>query len=295
MKSIIEGIIPSYQINELKNSPGVEKDFEFYRFENFASDIDHLKVPHKHDHYAIYFILSGSGKHTIDFLDYDLIPNRMFFLSAGQVHSWKGEINARGFVLLFNAAYFNTSQQSRQLRDFIFFNTLQPQPFTDIIPEKIKHFAQLFLNIEEDHVQNNNHKNIIIRSYLTILLYELVRLYGNSITISKTQAASIIKINEFIKQVSLNFKEMKTVADYAEKLNISPNYLNSICKKVRDKSASEIIQDRLLLEAKRLLIHSDKTVAEIWYCLGFEDNSYFGRFFKNHLGQTPANFRNHTR
>jgi len=286
-------IIPTYEINELLDIQSGKKEFEFYRFEYFATNIDHLKDPHRHDHFAIFFITAGKGMHNIDFDDYELKPNRLFFLSAGQIHTWKGNPAARGFVLLFNSSYFNMSAQSRHLRDFLYFNTLQPKPYIDIGEESKKYFVQLFINMEEEHLTNANHKHIIIRAYLTILLYELVRLYENSISVNKAKGLSVDKISEFEKAVNVNFISIKTVAEYAAMLNITPNYLNAICKKVKGKAASEIIQDRIMLEAKRLLSHSGKTVAEIAFYLGFEDNSYFGRFFKKYNGQTPVEFRSH--
>jgi len=74
-------------------------------------------------------------------------------------------------------------------------------------------------------------------------------------------------------------------------LNITPNYLNSLCKDIYNKTVTEVIQERIILESKRLLAHTGLTVSEISYKLGFKDNSYFGRYFKKVVGIPPEKFR----
>src|SRR5690606_22830534 len=91
--------------------------------------------------------------------------------------------------------------------------------------------------------------------------------------------------------INEKFKVMKGVKDYAARLCITPNYLNAVCTKVTGKSAGEHIRERIMLEAKRLLLHSDNTVSEIAGELNFDDNPYFCRFFKKYAQITPEQFR----
>ncbi|NJO89493.1 MAG: AraC family transcriptional regulator [Chloroflexia bacterium] len=98
-------------------------------------------------------------------------------------------------------------------------------------------------------------------------------------------------LNEFRKALNNKFSELKTSKEFAQLLNISPNYLNAICKDIYNKTVSEIIQERIMLEAKRLLSHTGLSVSEISYKLGFKDNSYFGRYFKKATGLPPEKFR----
>lgn len=78
---------------------------------------------------------------------------------------------------------------------------------------------------------------------------------------------------------------------YAAHLSVTPNYLNTLCKKLAGKTLGEIIRSRIVLEAKRLLVNSEYTISQIAYELYFEDNSYFSKFFKANTGLTPAEFR----
>ena len=94
-------------------------------------------------------------------------------------------------------------------------------------------------------------------------------------------------LNEFRKLVNNRFSSLRTTKDYARELNISPNYLNALCQEFFFKTVSEILQERVILEAKRMLMHTSLSISEIAYKLGFNDNSYFGRYFKKVVGMTP--------
>jgi AraC-like DNA-binding protein len=101
-------------------------------------------------------------------------------------------------------------------------------------------------------------------------------------------------LKTFQKLIEKNFATLKLPKDYAELLYITPNHLNAICNDILGQSAGEVIRNRILLEAKRLLINADLSIAEIGYRLNFNDNSYFTRFFKKYAGITPEEFRRTT-
>ena len=282
--------IPSYKIAQIKNA-AIEKDFEFYRFEYFVSDIDHLKHPHRHDHFAIFFVTRGTGHHVIDFKDYELKSERLFFIAPGQVHAWKSFEGVRGFVILFTKEFFSLTLQYQELRTYLFFNTAYQHTYLDLEKDAALQLQRIFKNIEDEHTQRKSYSQNIIRSYVNILLFELTRAYEQSLPQVKEKDTVNQLLRDFEALVNKNYRSLHSVNDYAKLLHITANYLNTICKKRKDKSAGEIIRDRMMLEAKRLLTHSDSTIAQIAYDLNFEDNSYFGRFFKKYSGITPAAFR----
>ena len=283
--------IPSYKIAQIKHA-AIEKDFEFYRFEYFVSDIDHLKHPHRHDHFAIFFVTHGKGHHVIDFQEYELKPERLFLIAPGQVHAWKSFEGVRGFVVLFTKEFFSLTLQYQELRAYLFFNTAYQHTYLDMDKNVTLHLQGIFKNIEREHTHHNSYSQNIIRSYINILLFELTRIYEECIPATKEKDSINQLLREFEALVNKNFRTKHSVSDYAGLLHITANYLNTICKKRKGKAAGEVIRDRLMLEAKRLLTHSDSTIAQIAYDLNFEDNSYFGRFFKKYCGITPAAFRN---
>jgi AraC-like DNA-binding protein len=287
--------IPSYKIQELKNLSKEKKDFEFYRFEYFVSNIDHLKHPHRHDHFALFFVTGGDGHHVIDFKDYQLKANRIFLMAPGQIHAWKSLIGVKGFVLLFTKDFFSLTLQYRELRTHLFFNLIYQQAFLDLNKADAESLREVLKRIEEEYVGNQSYGQNIIRSYINILLFRLKRAYEISLPKMKEQNILDVKLREFEVLVNRHFKTMHSVAAYAGILHITPNYLNAVCTKRKGKPAGEIIRERVMLEAKRLLTHSEGTIGQIAYELNFEDNSYFGRFFKKYAGQTPAEFRNESK
>ncbi len=283
--------IRSYKIAEILNKSLGERDFEFYHFEYFVNQIDHLKHPHRHDHFAMFFVTSGSGSHVIDFKDYDLKPNRAFLIAPGQVHAWKSFAGVKGYVLLFTREFFTLTLQYRELRAYLFSNIAHQHTFLDLDKETASHLVDTFRGIDREYAHLKKYSENIIRSYINILLFALSRAYEKSIPLTDTNDIIFIKVREFENSVNRNFKTLRTVSEYAHQLHITANYLNAICQKRRGKPAGEIIRDRMMLEARRMLTHSDNTISQIAYDLNFEDNSYFGRFFKKYSGYTPAQFR----
>jgi AraC family transcriptional activator of pobA len=283
--------IPSYKIAELLNKSIGEKDFEFYQFEHFVNHIDHLKHPHRHDHFAIFYVTKGAGSHIIDFRDYALKPERVFLIAPGQVHAWKAFDGVKGYVLLFTPEFFTLTLQYRELRAYLFSNIAHQHTFLDLDKDASNHLQAIFKGIEEEYKHLKKYNEQIIRSYINILLFELSRKYEKSIPTADKSDAVFIKVREFENSVNKNFKTMRTVNEYAKQLNITPNYLNAISRQRRGKPAGEIIRDRIMLEARRMLAHSENSISQIAYALNFADNSYFGRFFKKYSGSTPAQFR----
>ena len=283
--------IPSYKITEIKKRKPFAADFEFYRFEYFVTDIDHLTHPHRHDHFALFFVTAGHGNHLIDFEDYELRAARVFLIAPGQVHAWRSFKGVKGFVLLFTKEFFTITLQYKELRAYLFFNNIYKHAYLDVDRESGRHLRGLLTGIEREYLHARSYSQNIIRSYINIILFELMGIYEKALPNTSEHQAVDVKIREFESLIEKNFKKYHLVTEYAALLHITPNYLNAICSRRKGKAAGEVIRDRIILEAKRLLTHSDKTIMQIAYDLGFEDNSYFGRFFRKYCGQTPAGFR----
>ncbi|HRG17460.1 MAG TPA: helix-turn-helix domain-containing protein [Flavobacterium lutivivi] len=153
--------------------------------------------------------------------------------------------------------------------------------------EHLQTFFELF-DYEYNAILKNKTK--VLRSYLNILLVQLERIYNPQITI-KTHNSKNEKVKEFEKLVDQHFKEYKMPSSYAEKLHVTPNYLNKICKSEAGKTAGDIIRKRITIEAQRHLHYTNLTINEIAHDLGFENVSYFITFFKKQTLFTPEQFR----
>jgi len=193
--------------------------------------------------------------------------------------------------LLFTKEFFTITLQYKELRAYLFFNNIYKHAYLDLDSEGSRHLRSLLTSIEQEYLHPRTYSQNIIRSYINIVLFELTAIYEKAIPASDGHVAVDAKIREFETLVEKYFKKYHMVAEYASLLHITANYLNAICTRRKGKAAGEVIRDRIILEAKRLLTHSDKSVTQIAYDLGFEDNSYFGRFFKKYCEMTPAGFR----
>lgn len=235
-------------------------------------------------------VTGGSSVLQIDFDEYIALENRIFFIEKNKIWNWISINKLRGFLVQFTDLFYNHIYTGNlKLKSD---QTLAGEipPFIKIgLGEKTEWKFIFELLFKENASAKNNSKEIICLTLkVLILLYR-----RNSHCGSKMFESSKKKqlLNEFRKTLNSRFYSLRTTKDYARELNITPNYLNALCQEYFFKTVSEIIQERVILEAKRLLMHTSLSISEISYKLGFKDNSYFGRYFKKVVGMTPKDFR----
>lgn len=280
--------IPGYSIETLKaGENNSAKEFELFRFEYFACDIEHLKMPHRHYFYTFILVTGGSGSHDIDFTTYTLQPNRLFLIAPGQVHAWNELNHVKGFVLLFTDNFVALSKGRKLLANWPLFRAGQSCS-VDIPATESGKWIEHFEAMEAEIKLSDDFTRDAIFYAIGNLLVRASRQYEVA---NKRSSPSQDLLFQFQELIETNFATLKTPKEYATRLNITPNYLNSFCKKRSGKSAGELIRQRIILEAKRLLAHTQLPVAQVAYQLNFSDNSYFGRFFKKYVGITPEEFR----
>ena len=152
-------------------------------------------------------------------------------------------------------------------------------------------FKNIFKKINSLYEAKEKMYEEFIRIYILELFYlVLSNSLETSESINITNQKNIIL--RFEKLVEENYTTEHYPKFYADKLAITANYLNFVCKNFSGKKAGEIIRDRVILEAKRLLVNSELSISQIAFQLGFEDNSYFTKFFKTFSGSSPSEFRN---
>jgi AraC-like DNA-binding protein len=243
--------------------------------------------PHKHDFYLLLYVTRGGGTHTIDFREYPIVPGIFFFMTPGQVHSWKLVPDTDGHILFFTRDFYQMQLNQSSLVDFPFFHSLSAVPHL-----RLQHQETVGLLIEDMTVEFNGQKNAdlrILRSYLDLVLLLLAREYqsgGETVTYSVN-----FKLRKLEQLIEKNFLKLKRPNEYADLINLSPSYLNNLCKENLGKTLTELIQDRVLLEAKRLFAYTDYTASQVSHTLNFSDPSYFTKFFKKNTGLTPEQFK----
>ncbi len=239
------------------------------------------------------FITSGRGEHVIDFESYEAREGVLFLLSPSQVHEWRFNPNVDGILINFNETLFSSFlANSSYLRDFSFFSGNSVNSFVDLALDRNSFLSMntLFSRIETEYLSCNDCKTELIRALLLQVFIEVnYRLSQQSKVLAGKSNYQLFRNFEHL--INLHYKIKRLPKDYAELLFITPNHLNALTNQIAGKSAGELIRNRIILEAKRLLVNSTFNIGEISLSLNFEDNSYFTRFFKKAEGVTPDEFR----
>ena len=261
------------------------------RFDRYLLEHQNLIFPHRHSFYQFVLFTKGGGKHSIDFNQFDVTPFQIYFMVPGQVHSWDFEGEMDGYIVNFSESYFQAFLLKTDYLDSfsIFSGAVEDTIINLKDPLKLK-LIELF----EDLILQSQHQTIFRDDIIRVLLIQIFILIEQTKlleleTVRTNTSSSIVKT--FHKLVEKNFVEKRLPGEYADLLNITPNHLNALTKEYLGKQAGEVIRERIILEAKRMLVSLDLTVAEIAYQLNFNDTSYFGKFFRKYEGKTPEAFR----
>lgn len=272
---------PVLNIQEFTEAPSEFTNLLFHEIRGTR----HIVEPHKHDFLIILLFEKGSGTHSIDFKNYVIESQQVHFLFPGQVHQWQFDEDTVCYQLMISREWFESFLPDLRFSSLYY----QQHPVFQISPSLYTALFYEFRAIEQELREANILWEIIqTRSKLIgLLLRKSFEVTFNDF--EKYHSNPII--SKFVQLIDLHFKSNRSVAFYAEKLHISANYLNIVCKKVINTAASALIHDRILLEAKRLLKISEMSVKDIVYDLGFYDHASFSKFFKSHTGMTPSQFK----
>ncbi|PBQ32279.1 hypothetical protein CNR22_11015 [Sphingobacteriaceae bacterium] len=247
-------------------------------------------VPHRHTFYELLFFNEAQGKHEIDFDHFTVEKNSVHLVSPGQIHKLILKKN-KGYVLCFNEDFVSLKSKEPFTEAFPFYNGSQP-PIIILTKDLSAQIEELIKSLQAEMQANEQTDMDICRSYLNIILLKLKAVFNEKIKNLKQDSQVISnKVFQFKTLIDKHYFSHISVSEYAKKLNVSPNHLNAICKKYTGKTASLVIQERTLLEAKRLLYATDMHIKEISFYLHFEDLPYFNRFFKKHTGLSPLAYR----
>ena len=280
MKREIKSYIP---IQKVKGDQWrfVKDSYVSYREFNIAKEL----VPPAHDFFVLVLFDKGSGVHTIDLIDYRVKPKQIHLLFPGQMHKWKLGPVLKGQKLTINKALLESFPSSVQ---FIF-KQHNRNPVLDMDPRTFKKIIVEALAVK---------KELSSRTIFMELVNARCRLIALMITLwAESESDDIITgdanpiSHKFHSLVEEHFRKQKTVSFYAKQLFITSNYLGIICRKNFRMSALELIQERVLLEAKRLLHSSGMSIKEIAFDLGFPNLTYFSYFFKTKTSLTPVEYR----
>lgn len=246
--------------------------------------------PHYHDFFQM-FLLQGGAEVMHDFQEFTASGTTLVFMSPGQVHTAHPRKGMRGTTVSFSQAFFDRgSPPPSRLLDYPFFFPAETKAWVEVPRERAVEITRLFRDLQEEFDAGQPDAAEVLWAQLHILLVHVNRLYAQVHPVQPASRAALLA-RRFHLLVEQNFRTLHEVSDYARLLGVTPNHLHDVVRETRGKTAGKIIRDRRLLDAKRQLSHSELDVSEIAYDLGFQDPSYFSRFFRKETERTPAQFR----
>ncbi|GEL09821.1 AraC-type DNA-binding protein [Flavobacterium glycines] len=279
---------PVYSIEQF-NCNSVNSDLYVNTFKNHLLNHSFVEKPHRHNFYLLVLFTNGSGVHEVDFDRFAIHSGSAFVLQPGQMHHWVLSEDIEGFIIFYSAEMYNLYFGNKRIEDYPFYFSIQNSPEIVLDEQEIKSVLPYFESLITETQTHKLLQRDKIMNLLDIIHIELARKY-NEIHVHETHSYNV-KIKNLEQLLEKKYKEEKSAAFYASELNITLKHLNRICNEILKKTTTEVIVDRIMLEAKRMLLDKNWTVNEIAFALGYEDYSYFSRLFKKHTAMTPTNFR----
>ncbi len=245
------------------------------------------------ENYMIFFIEEGSGRYSIDFNEFEINGTGLFCLSPGQVLTVMAESMKSGFEIKFNREFYCVETHGKEIAcNGVIFNNIHKATFLQLEPNEVPPFRMLLDNMIRELQNPGKAHRDLLETYLRMFLIEVLRKQDErSILTTNGNTEENRLVGDFIALVDKHFRKKRAVSDYAEMLFVSPKSLAKRLNAEGYRTPTEIIRDRIVLEAKRDLRFTKKSVKEIAFDLGFDDPAYFTRFFKKAGNESPLAYR----
>ena len=272
---------------------GLPQEFEVVGigqlYKAFANE---LTTPHRTGFYHILWFQKGSPTHLVDFNPVKVKPNTILFLNKDTVQRFDTKGNFDGKAILFTDNFFCKSEaDTKFLRGSILFNDLFSVSQLQLQKSSTL-FADLFQQMESELTNSkDNYQSDILQNLLHNLLLQSDRERRKQNFTEIKKGADLDYVMLFKELLENQFRKQKLVSSFAEQLRVTEKRLNQATSKVLDKSPKQMIDERIMLEAKRLLAHTNESVKEIGFELGFDEPTNFIKYFRKHHNSTPVEFR----
>jgi len=284
----MKDLFPFYTIGHFINEPTNRTEFEIMRFDEMEEpNVDDI---HKHTFYEILWTEKGISKQSIDYKEYEVLPNSLFFISPNQVHQFEEWKPLKGGTILFTEDFFLLNHNNKdKLFELSFLDNFYANPCIHLDKRNFADIKQT-IDLILSEQKRADKSQTITQSLLHILLAQIQRCIDTE-TDKPISKKYLILFKQFKNLLDKHFPQNKTTTFFAQQLHITAHHLNLITKGVTGKTASEVIRARSILEAKRLLTFTDKTVSEIAFELNYTDSSYFAKTFKAETNVSPMTFK----
>jgi AraC-like DNA-binding protein len=271
-------MIPTHQSEKTQNTQVVINKLSTLNAYDFSN-------PHRHEYFEFFCFENGGGTHEIDFTKVPIQSFSMHIVAPGQVHHVNRELDSNGFVFLFQ---LESLHAPKELSSFLFdhiCHDLEERIPEYIVPEE-KHiwYRTMLDTLWEDYQAKSSFSDLQVRAAIQQLTLKCMEWDNQESSLYSNEYA------QFRRLLFQKFRSMKKVKEYALELHLTEKTLNELVKNHTGKSASRVIYDQIVLEAKRLLL-TGMTAKAAAYDLGFDDPAHFSKFFKAQTEISPSEFR----
>lgn len=290
--------IPLFPLSDYQQASSNLTDFSADTLESSLTQHPYRARLHYHPFYQVVLAV-GDGMLMHDFTNYSLAGANLIFISPGQVHYIEFSSQLSGALISFSKEFFDHGAPGpSRLLDYPFFYATNRSPVLPLNPRELTRFRPFFQQLLDEYHGSEPGAAEIARATLQIIFAYATRLHPTGSherfhPLRPSRPSQLVKA--FLTAVENHFQKLDLIEEYAALLKVSPNHLNDTVREQTGVAAGETIRQRRLLEAKRLLLHSDLSISEIGYALGFQDASYFSRTFRRSMGQSPGEFRREIR
>jgi len=256
----------------------------------------------RRDYYKISLVTAGTGIFTLGDQRFEIKPPALLFINPFEVKTWHATSEEQdGYYCIFTERLFESqrNQQEELLQHPLF--QMGASPVLPLTSAQCNYLQSIFRQLQREHEEADAYKQEAIIIYLRLLMLEARRISTQIHNAHQPMTAASMLAQRFTNKLEKQFPietihnqvTLKTAKAFAQELNTHPNHLNASVKQATGRTVSEHIRQRVLLEARLLLLHTNWQIAEIAWCLGFDDPGNFTHFFKNASGQSPHLYRIH--
>jgi AraC-like DNA-binding protein len=265
-----------------------------FKLSSFEDDCQFCSL-NRFNYYSLIWIKEGSGTAQIDFAEFDFTAGTLFALTPYQPFTLKEKDKLEGVVLNFHPDFFCIHKHHEQVAcNGVLFNNIYSPPYFCVDDDTRREFEMILSQMKSEVQKADLAQYELLVSYLKIFLITASRAKAKQQpeslqdTPDEKEPFILQKLKDLIET---HFKSKHSAGEYADMLNISPKALAKMTKNHFNKTMTNLISERIVIEAKRELYLTDKSVKEIAYDLGYDDEHYFSRFFKNNANISPKMYR----
>lgn len=260
----------------------------------FDKHVEKATKPHRHSFFQVIWF-KNQGSHYVDFEVVDHPANAVFFINRNQVHHFCKESSNEGYLFHFNDLFFAKNDQNLLDRFSIsVFNEINSHyvSLSKQETEKIEMIVSLITS--ELAVQDANYDDLVFHYFQTVLL-TVERLHKVQANLGMEASPAFSLAVSFKREIVARLDKFLSINEYAEALNTTAKTLTRVSKQILDQTPAQVVKQLKILEAKRMLSHQTNAIQQVGYALGFDQSTYFTKYFKQEVGMTPKEFQQSVR